>query len=262
MPDLDTELGDLLASFAEADRPAIRTLLTNNPSAAAVLTSQKTIYDAFIGGDPVKIASAQAAAEAARVTPPAVIPPAATPPANQISLGLDQITTMLNERVNAIYTSPAFTAAVDTLAEKKAKTMFESERANVIGRSAEISDTITSIRESNLREFNEPLDSVAFKTFYAAEGPKFGNDLLKTYDAYVQQRRIDKKIADGVAAGLAAQATGNVPGTSVPTVNNPMAPNFVEFNSKIVTPAASAAPSADVDKAAQAFANMRQGWTQ
>jgi hypothetical protein len=270
MPDpITTELDDLLATFSEADRGPMREMLTRNPSAASVLASQKTVYDAFIGGDEAKMRAAAAAATtttpAATATTTTTTPPAATTPANQtnpIGLGLDQINALLNERVNSIYTSPQFTAAVETLAEKKAQAKFESERAAVIGRSAEISDTITSIRESHLREFNEPLDSAAFKTFYAAEGPKYGNDLQGSYNAYVSEKRTAKKIADGIKAGLEAAATNSVPGTAVPGVGNPMAPNFVEFNSRIVTPAASATPAADVDKAAQAFASMQRGWTQ
>jgi hypothetical protein len=262
MPDLTNELDDILNSLAEADRPAMRDLLTRNPSAASLLTSRETVYKAFIDVDPVKMQQAVAAASQP-VTPVPVTPAATTPAAvNQIGLGLDQINALLNERVNSIYTSPQFTAAVEERAKTIAKTQFEAERANVIGRSAEISDTITSIRESHLREFSEPLDSTAFKTFYAAEGPKYGNDLQGSYNAYVSEKRTAKKISDGIAAGLAAQATAAVPGSAVPGVGNPMAPNFVDFNVKKIDPTATAIPSADADKAAQAFSQMRQGWTQ
>ena len=263
MPDLTNELDDIINSLAEADRPAMRTLLTNNPSAASLLTSRETVYKAFIDGDPVRMQAAAASAQTT-TTPATTPPPAATPPpaSQSLALGLDQITALLNEKVASIYTSPQFAAAVEERAKAIAKTAFESERANVIGRSAEISDTITSIRESHLREFAEPLDSAAFKTFYAAEGPKYGNDLQGSYNAYVSEKRTAKKISDGIAAGLAAQATAAVPGAGVPTVNNPMAPNFVDHNMKVISPAGSATPSADVDKAAQAFATMRQGWTQ
>jgi hypothetical protein len=259
MPDLSTELDDLLNSFAEADRPAMREMLTRNPSAASVLSSHATVYDAFVGGDQAAIARATAAA----TTPPvatstsATTTPSAATQTNPVALGLDQITALLNERVNSIYTSPQFATAVDALAEKKAKAMFESERASVIGRSAEISDTIAAIHGTHLREFNEPLDSAAFKTYYAAEGPKYGNDLLGTYNAFVAKKREDKRVADGIAAGLAAQATAAVPGSAVPGVGNPMAPNFVDFNVHKIDPNATVVPSADADRAAQAFASMR-----
>lgn len=267
MPDLiSTELDDILDSFAETDRPAMREMLTRNPSAASVLTSQKTVYDAFVGGDQAKLAAAAAAAVATpgTVTPPAssTTPPASTTNPANIGLGLDQITALLNERVKGVYSSPEFISAVEALAEKKAQAKFESERANVIGRSAEISDTITVIRETHLREFNEPLDSTAFKTYFAAEGPKYGNDLLGTYNAYVAKKREDKRVADGIAAGLAAAATSAVPGSAVPGVGNAMAPNFVDFNVKRIDPNATVVPSADADKAAQAFATMQTGWKQ
>jgi hypothetical protein len=266
MADLDTELADLLSSVAEADRPAMREMLTRNPSAASLLTSRETVYKAFVDGDPTKLAAATAAVSAnpnpanpANPNPAANANPAQT---NPVSLGLDQINALLTEKVKGVYTSPEFAAAVAVEAEKKAKTLFESERANVIGRSAEISDTITSIRESHLREFSEPLDSAAFKEFYAKEGPKYGNDLQGSYNAYVSEKRTAKKIADGIAAGLAARATADVPGSTVPTTNNSLGPNFVDHNMKVISPAGTAAPSVDADKAAQAFASMRQGWTQ
>lgn len=259
MDPLSTELNDLLGSLAEADRPAMRDLLTRNPSAAATLTSQKTVYDAFVGGDQAQMQAAAAAATAASTTTPAATTPVAVQP---IGLGLDQITALLNERVSAIYTSPQFVSAVDALAEKKAQAKFESERANVIGRSAEISDTITAIREANLREFNEPLDSTAFKTYFAAEGPKYGNDLLGSYNAFVAKKREDKRVSDGIKAGLEAAATSAVPGSAVPGVGNPLAPNFVDFNVRKIDPTATVVPSADADKAAQAFRSMQTGWTQ
>lgn len=266
MPDLDSSLDELLNSFAEADRSVARDLLTRNANAATLLTSQKTVYDAFVGGDPA--AMARAAASSTNPNPNLVANsnPANPNPANpnpaSLGLTLDQVNALLGEKVKSIYTSPEFLAAVNTRAEEVAKTKFEAERANVIGRSAEISDTITSIRETHLREFGEPLDSAAFKTFYAAEGPKYGNDLLGSYNAFVAKKREDKRVADGIKAGLEAAATSSVPGSAVPGVSNPMAPNFVDFNVKRIDPNATVVPSADADAAAKAFSSMRTGWTQ
>ena len=247
MPDIGTELDDILNSFSEADRPAMRTLLTNNPTALTQLSSAATVYKAFVDGDTATLSA---------IAPAATNPPAAQP----ISLGLDQINALLSERDKKLWTSPEFTTAVDTMAEKKAKAMFESERANVIGRSAELSDTIASIRETHLREFNEPMDSAAFKTFFQAEGTKYGNDLTGSYNAFVAKKREDKRVADGIAAGLAAAATNNVAGSSVPTTHNPLSPNFVDFNVQRI--GTTVTPTVDVDKAAQVFATMQRGWTQ
>jgi len=266
MPDLDNSLDDLLNTFAEADRPAARDLITRNAAAQSHLTSRETVYRAFVDNDPVKLQQAAAGAAGSQNPPVVAAQPnpanPANPPASPLSVSLDQVSALFNEKVKSVYTSPEFTAAVETLAEKKAQAKFEAERANVIGAGAEISDTISSIRENHLREFNEPLDSAKFREYYAAEGPKHGNRLLDTYNAYVSEKRTEKKIADGIAAGLAAQATASVPGSAVPGVGNPLAPNFVDHNMKVISPAGTAAPSADADKAAQAFAQMRQGWTQ
>lgn len=267
MADLNQELESLLTTFAEADRPAARDLFLRNQAAQSHVQSRESVYSAFIDGDTARIQQVTQQQQQQQQPPQQSQQQQQQPPASQqqqqpIGLGLDQINALLDARVQKVYTSPEFTAAVDAAAEKKAKTLFEAERTNVIGRSAEISDEITRIRESHLREFNEPLDSAAFKEFYGKEGPKYGNGLTATYDAFVSQKRIDKKIADGIAAGLAAQATNNVPGASVPTTNNPMAPNFVDHNLKVITPAGSATPpsTADADKAAQAFAQMRGNW--
>ena len=268
MPDLGTELESLLATFAEADRPAMREALTRNPAAVSHLQSRETVYSAFVDGDPARI---QQVTQQSQQQPPIVQQQQQpTQPVQQqqqqqpLSLGLDQISALLDARVQKVYTSPEFTAAVDSLAEKKAQTLFETNRATIIGASAELAAQISSLYDAHRAEFGEALDKAKFEEYYKTEGPKHGNRLQETYDAYVSQRRIDKKIADGIAAGLAAQATSNVPGASVPTTNNPMAPNFVDHNLKVITPAGQAQPasSVDVDKAAQAFAQMRSGWTQ
>src|ERR1700690_866193 len=138
--DIDTELSDLLNTVAEADRPAMREMLTRNPSAATMLTSRETVYKAFVDGDPVKLAAATALANPANPNPANPNPANPNSPANQpIGLCLYQINTLLDAKVNAIYTSPQFGTAVETRAKEIAKTMFEAERANIIGRSAEIS---------------------------------------------------------------------------------------------------------------------------
>jgi hypothetical protein len=271
MADLTNELDDILNSFSEADRPAMREMLTRNPAATSTLTSRETVYKAFVDGDPAKIqqaqaeaaaAAARAAASATGTNSPATNPNPPASPTSAVSLGLDQINALLNERVKSFTTSPEFQSAVDARAKEIADQQLKAERANIIGAGAEISDTISSIRESHLREFNEPLDSVKFREYYAAEGPKHGNRLQETYDAFVNEKRIEKRIADGVKAGLEAQATAAVPGSAVPGVGNPMAPNFVDFNVRKIDPNATVTPSADADKAVQAFAQMRGGWTQ
>ena len=254
MPEITNELDDILNSFSEADRPAMREALARNPNAQTLLTSREIVYKAFVDGDPVMMAAATATAV------PAAVATVAPPPT--IGIGLDQINALLNERVNSIYSSPQFTSAVDTLAEKKAQALFAVERTQIIGRGAAIADEIYTIRATHSREFGEELDRATFEAYYAAEGSKHGNLLTDTYNAFVGEKRIAKRIAEGVQAGLAAQATAIVPGSAVPGVGNPMAPNFVDFNVKTISPNAVAVPSADADKAAQAFASMRQGWTQ
>lgn len=257
------DLDDLLNTFAEADRPAARQMFERNPAAATLAATQRTVYRAFVDGDP----AAMTAAASTTTTSPAATttaPPVVTAPPAAVSLTLDQINALLDARVGKVYTSPEFKAAVTAEAKAIADAQVAAATPQIIGRSAELSDTISAIHQAHFREFSEPLDSAKFKEFFTANGPGYGNDLQKSYAAFVQEKRTAKQIADGIAAGLAARETANVPGTALPTSNNPQGPNFVQYNLDRMGTVAAPDPArvADVDKAAQAFAQMRQGWTQ
>lgn len=246
------ELDELLATFAEADRPAAREMLTRNPNASSRLKTQETVYKAFVDGDPVALATAAAAAG----TPPAVVQP---PPASTPALGIDLAA--LDARLDGfrknMFESPEFTTAVETRAKAIADAQIAAVTPNLIGRGAKIADTIATIRESHIKEFGEPLDSAKFEEFYAKDGAMYGNDLVKSHAAFVMQKRTDKQIADGIAAGLAARATNDVPGTSLPASDSPLS-GFIDYN---VKKNGGTAPSANADDAAKAFAAMRGGWT-
>lgn len=245
------ELDELLNSFAEADRPAMREALTRNPNAATLLTTQNTVYKAFVDGDPVRIASAAAAA-----TPPATVQP---PPVHTPALGIDlaALDARLDGFKKSMFESPEFNTAVEARAKTIAEAALATARPQLIGQGAELADEIASIRESHRAEFNEPLDSTKFKEFFGANAAQYGNKLSAGYAAFVQQKRTDKQIADGIAAGLAARATNDVPGTSLPASDSPLS-GFIDFN---VKKNGGTAPTADANDAAKAFNAMRVGWT-
>lgn len=260
MPDLTNELDDLINSFAEADRPAARDLYTRNQAAASLAASQSTVYKAFVDGDPARMAAATAAAVPAAVAPPvAAAPPAAVAPPAPVGVTLDQLTTLLNERLASTYTSPAFLTAVEARAKEIADQQITASRPALIGQGAEIADQLYSIRSSHSREFSEELDSAKFKEFFVANGAKFANSLTDAYDSFVGEKRVEARIKRGVEEGLAARETSAVPGSSLPGQSNPSPlSRFVDFNTQITKPAAT--PTADVDKAAQAFSQMHGGW--
>lgn len=244
------ELDELLNSFNESDRAAARDLLTRNGNAAARLTTQETVYRAFVDGDPTRLAAAAASA-----TPPAVVqPPTATPP--PLGIDLAALDARLDGFRKNMFESPEFTTAVEARAKAIADAQIAAAAPGQIGRSAKIADTIASIRENHRAEFGEPLDSTKFEEFFAKEGALYGNDLVKSHAAFVLQKRTDKQIADGIAAGLAAAATNNVPGTSLPASDSPLS-GFIDYNTK---KNGGTAPSADANDAANAFNAMRVGW--
>lgn len=245
------ELDELLNSFAEADRASAREMLTRNPSAAALLASQNTVYKAFVDGDPVKL---QTAAAAASVTPAAAAPAAVSSPA---MIDLAALDARLSSFKTDMFKSPEFTSAVEERAKQIAEQALNTARPQFIGQGAELADEIASIRESHRAEFNEPLDSAKFKEFFAANGARYGNKLTDCYSGFVQEKRIEARIKKGVDEGLAAQATSNVPGSSLPASDTPLR-NFIDFN---VKQSGSKTPGADADEAAKAFAAMRGNWT-
>jgi hypothetical protein len=264
MPDLNAELDALIDQFAEGDRQAARDLFSRNSAASTVLSGYKTVYDAFARGDdptsalpaPVAPAPTPAPAPAPIAAAPAPAPAPASP-----TVDLAQLNTLLDARLKNVYSTPEFNSAVEARAKAIADAQIVAERPNTIGRSAEIAYQISQIQDSHRAEFNEQLDRAKFEEFFAANGAKYGNRLPDTYDAYVSDRRIQKRIDDGVAAGIAAAQTAQVPGTALPTTHNPMAPDFMSYNQQKLGQQ-NAAPTEDADKQSQAFAQMARGWVQ
>jgi hypothetical protein len=259
---ISTELDELINSFSESDRETARALLERNASVQSRLASRETVYRAFVDGDP---AAVTAAAQQQQAITPAVAaqPISASAAPSPASITLDQITTLLNERIRGVYSAPEFTSAVESRAQAIATSALAAERASLIGQGAEIADQLYSIRASHSREFGEELDSAAFKTFFQSSGTRYGNQLQPAYDAFVGEKRIAKREADAFARGQAAAATTNVPGSTLTATGPNSSPlsAFIDHNVRTITPNATA-PSADADKAAQAFSAMRSQWTQ
>ncbi len=272
MADLNTELESLLTTVAEADRPALRDLLTRNPNTASLLKDQSTVYAAFNDPDPTRLPAAVAAINQPATAAPGTVQtspgagatgqpgsqPSTANPGQSLNLTLDQVNALVSQRVKEFTASPDFLTAVDTRAQEKAQSLLQAERANLLGASAALSAQISGLYDAHRAEFGEPLNKAEFEKFYATEGPKYANDLQNTYNVYVQKRRNDKAVADGVAAALAARDTAQVPGGALPTIDNPLAPNFMDYNVKKI--GSTVTPSEDANKAAQAFQSLQRNW--
>ena len=95
------------------------------------------------------------------------------------------------------------------------KDEWKQERTSATAYVLEQQDEMSQIREDHRSEFGERLDWPSFKTFYNAQvaaGVRFLDDptetdkgkkgLRKAYDSYVMDRRTQKQIETGVAAGV------------------------------------------------------------
>jgi hypothetical protein len=84
---------------------------------------------------------------------------------------------------------------------------------NAIAHSLRQADELAVIRETHREEFGEKLDKAAFEKFVLdAQDPTTKRSpyatLTAAYDAMVSQKRIDKKIADGITEGVKHKTSG------------------------------------------------------
>ena len=217
------ELDELVSMTAADDATTLRDILARNPTLKTALDSRQVVYKAFVDGDQAAL-DAATRAQATRTTTAAstVTSPAATSAA---ALTLDQLDAELDKRMvgrfKTFTESPEFTTAVETRAEARAKQLLEASTETILGTAAKTSDTIYQIRRSHEKEFGKELDTTAFTTYLDANKGKFIS-LEAAHDAFVQEDRITKRIADGVVAARAAEQTSDVPGTSLPSAQTPL----------------------------------------
>lgn len=209
------ELDELVAMASADDATVLRDIMTRNPTLKTALDSRQTVYKAFVDGDQTALDAAtrsQASRQQQQQTAPA-------------ALTLDQLDAELDKRMAGRFKqfteTPEFQTAVETRAEAKAKALLEASTATILGTAAKTSDEIYQIRRSHEREFGKELDTTAFTAYLDANKNSF-TSLAKAHDAFVQEDRITKRVADGVTAGIAAQQTSDVPGTSLPSAQTPL----------------------------------------
>lgn len=236
------ELDDLLNSFAEADRATVKEILGRNKDAESRLTSQNTVYKAFVDGDTKALANA---------TTPTVTSP---------TLDLTQLDSHLETWSDRLWTSPKFTEAVETRAKTLAQTMVKEAEDRAVARSAYVSDELYSIRAAHAREFGEEMDSKAFETFVKDNTGKYAS-LTAFHDAMVSEKRIEARVKKGVKEALSAQQTSEVPGTSLPTSPTPLG-QLIRHNMERTGAKDDASRGPAIDSAAKAFRELQVGRTQ
>lgn len=202
------ELDGLFNDIAEGDRATIKAILERNANAAQRLTQRETVYTAFVDGDTTRLAA---------LTTPATTTTTVTSPA---SVDLADLDRRLDERVDKIFADPRFNTAVEARAKTLADAAIAAATDGIVGRALKGGAEITTILHNHRTQYGKELDQPAYEKFVTDNAGKFVS-LSAAYEAFTENERIQKKIDDGVRAGLAAQQTANVPGVSQPGAGTP-----------------------------------------
>lgn len=251
------ELEDLLATITDpADRATMETIFERNPDTRQQAIEQRNLYRAFVDGDTQAItdieqqqreATARAMAAARQTTG------TGTSTGSSVGLTLDQIlaetTKLMDTRFKPELEKQS--TYIEEVATRAAQKIADQLGPRLLAESIGTADTVYSIRSSHQAEFGEPLDMTKFNEFVDANKGSYSS-LTAAHDAYVQQKRIDKRIAEGVAEGIAAHETTDVPGTTVAGANS-MLSRFVSKNSAM----GGAARGEGLDAATKAFRDLR-----
>lgn len=235
------ELDGLFADLAEADRATVKSLLEKNPAAAAKLTQRETVYTAFVDGDTTKLATLTAPAQTQQTqqTTPAAV-------------DMDALNRTLDERMAKIYDDPRFDTAVERRAKVLADAAIKAASDGIVGRALKGGAEITTILHNHRMAYGKELDQAAYEKFVTDNTGKYAS-LTAAYDAFTENDRIQKRIDDGVKAGLATAHTNDVPGVSQPGSGTP-AGMFIKSNP--MNAGAAAQRGDALDAAAKAFREL------
>jgi len=246
-----TELEDLLGTFSAEDKAALEALLERSPAAKERLISSEDVYKSLVDGDAAATARVEAkkAATAAttRTDPAARTTTTAPPPPGIDPSQLDNmVAAKFRALLDAEYAAPDFNSRIKGLVQSTANEL----TPGLLTQTTRTADEIYTIRNSHMREFGKELDTAALGTFIDEQrklGKTFGG-YVDAHNAFMQEERVQMRIAKGVADGLAAKTTGAVPGTTL-TSGTSMAARMVQANK---TPVETARGTA-VDEGAKAF---------
>ncbi len=255
------ELEDLLGTVTDAaDRAMLETILERNPETQRLTIEQRELYRALVDGDSAAIGRIEQREAAARAAAAARTQTATSATTTQqpssVAFDLAQLEaavtrTMMEKFRPQLETQQSY---IEEVATRAAQAVADKLGPQLLAQATNTADSIYSIRSSHQAEFGEPLDTTKFTEYLdAPENKNRYASLAAAHDAFVQQRRIDKKIADGVAAGVAARDTTEVPGTTL-AGSDSMAARFVAKNAA----AGGTARGEGLDAATKAFRELRR----
>lgn len=224
-----TILEQLMALMTPEEQASIKAKIAANPQIAADDAYTTNLFGIFKGIDEGTPAATEPPAAAAAVHVPTV-PSAAAPPAAAavstpvavagdnaaILAALSKLSTSIDDRFKNVVTA-------DQLPKLGAELV-----NNAIAHSLRQSDELATIRETFRDEFpGEKFDKAAFEKFVLdAQDPvskrsKY-NTLTDAFDAMVAQKRMDAKIATGIADGVKQKtSSATVPGQTQSTSLSP-----------------------------------------
>lgn len=274
-----TILESLLDMLPDGERDSLRAKIVANPELVGRDLEDFNLHQAFNGESVVESTSlfgtggtgsngSQSSAGVPVTTHTTTAPAAATfsTPTAAPSASSSEISAIL-AKLNEMNTSLA--SSIDSkLAEfgKNVVTMdkLPAYRAEWMAASIKTADNYARIRESHRREFNEDLDTDAFEKFVneqSAAGIRYLDDapdtpnrrtgFQKAHDAYVQDRRVERRIAEGVAErAKAIKSAASVPGQSQTTSTTAAM--------RVLEQARAGRPGADKSNAMAAAERLRQ----
>jgi hypothetical protein len=156
------------------------------------------------------------------VTPPAARnepPPVRATPPPSANFDLSSIEALLDKKLGTINTT--IESKINETVERRGTELV----MNAVGMATQRADELNRIYHRHSTEFGEAFDSTKFNDFLmlpensvmGADGKRVGSKFRTTteaYDAMIAPRVTEKKIADGIAAGVAAKSGAHVPGTT------------------------------------------------
>lgn len=250
------ELESFLAMFKESDRADLTRILETNEAGAERMKSGNNLYEAFVTGDPNAVQSVTR--QTTQETTPPRTPQSALPnPTTQTSaVGVDEarLASIIESKLGEIFTGENFTKQVNSIFERKVSEV----TPGLLGTTTKNADEIYTIRRASEKEFNKELDTVALTKFVddARKTGKTYGSYVDAYNDFVNEDRVQARIAKGIKDGLVAKANSETPDSSL-TRNNPLAPKFM----REVTQSDSARGPA-LDQARKAFRTLQDSHVQ
>lgn len=242
------------------DAEFMRKLVERNPALKQTLEAQNGLYDAFLSNDEDAIKNLKPEPPTRRGGGEST----SRQSAREAAFSLDELNAEVDKRLEATFDArykKSFTDSasdMEALAEKVAEKIMKKQTPDILAAAARTSDEIVKVRTSHAREFGEELNTEDFVKFYEGKEAAYGS-LSKAHDAFVQDKRVTKAIADGVQEELKKQRSENqTPDTLHTPRADPRSPmsQFMADNAKRTNQ--TAAPRGEgLDAAARAFRELQ-----